>query len=71
MILYTQVHCQYWLTTFKVSFKCNHEEADTRMIFHALTNDRRQKTNVVVCSKDTDVLVLKVFVHTLNKFSEK
>ena len=37
------------------------------MIFHAL----RQKTNVVVCSKDTGVLVLMLFVHALNKIYEK
>ena len=32
-------------------FECNHEKAYIRMIFHAL----QQKTNVAVCSKDTDV----------------
>ena len=43
---------------FKISngvtkvFKCNHEESDTRIIFHAL----QQKANVVVCSKDTDLV---------------
>ena len=48
-------------------FKCNHEEADARMIFHAL----QQKINVVVCSKDTDVLVLLVFAYALNKINKK
>ena len=59
---------------FKISssatkaFECNHEEGDTRIIiFHAL----QQKTNVVVCSKDTDVLVLIVFAYALNKINEK
>ena len=59
--------------TFKISgsvtkiFKCNHEEADTRMIFHAL----QQKTNVAVCSKDRDVLILMVFAYAFNKINEK
>ena len=53
--------------TFKISFECNHEEANTRMIFRAL----QQKANVVVCLKDTDVLVLMVSVYALNKFNEK
>ena len=37
------------------------------MIFHAL----QQKTNVAVCSKDTDVLVLSVFAYALNKINVK
>ena len=59
--------------TFKISssvtkvFECSHEEANTVMIFHTL----QQKTNVVVCSKDTDVLVLMVFAYALNKINEK
>ena len=53
--------------TFKISFECNHEEADSRMIFHAL----KQKTNVLLCSKDTDILVLMVFVYALNKIIGK
>ena len=53
--------------TFKISFECNHEEADSRMIFHAL----KQKTNVLLCSKDTDILVLMVFVYALNKINGK
>ena len=57
---------------FKVSssvtkvFEYNHEEDDTRIIFHGL----QQKSNLVVCSKDTDVLVLMVFAYTLNKINE-
>ena len=43
------------------------EEDDTRIIFHAL----QQKTNVVACSKDTDVLVLMVFAYALNKTNEE
>ena len=48
-------------------FECNHEEADIRITFHAL----QQKTNVVVCSKDTYVLVMMVFAYALNKINEK
>ena len=57
---------------FKISssvtkvFECNHEENDTRIIFHAL----QQKTDVVVCLKDTDVLVLLVFAYALAKINE-
>ena len=36
------------------------------MIFHVL----QQKINVVVYSKDTDILVLMVFVYALNKVNE-
>ena len=37
-------------------FKCNHEEADTRVILHAsLSSD-----NIIVIASDTDVLVLMV-----------
>ena len=48
-------------------FECNHEESNTRIIFHAL----QQKTNVAVYSKDTDVLVLMVFAYALDKINEK
>ena len=37
------------------------------MIFHAL----QQKTNVVLWSKDTDILVLIVFVYSLSKINKK
>ena len=37
------------------------------MIFHALW----QKTNVLVYSKDTDVLVLMVLDYALNKINKK
>ena len=46
-------------------FECNHEEGHTRIICHAL----QQKTNVVVCPKDTDALVLMVFVMLLIKLT--
>ena len=35
--------------------------------FHVL----QQKANVAVCSKDTDVIILMVFVYALNEISEK
>ena len=48
-------------------FECNHEEGETRIIFHVL----QQKTNVAVYLKDADVLVLVVFAYALNKINEK
>ena len=59
--------------TFKISnsaikvFQFNHEEANLRIIFHAL----QQKADAAVCSKDTDVLVLLVFAYVLGKINEK
>ena len=67
MILYSQVLDNNEKETFKISFECNQNKVDTRMIFHAL----QQKTNVVVCSKDTNVLVLMIFVYALDKINEK
>ena len=43
----------------EIIFKSNHEEADTRIILHALQED----TKVVVVSKDTDVLSLLVYAY--------
>ena len=48
-------------------FECNHKTADTWIIFYAL----QQKTNVVLCSKDIDVLVSMVFAYALNKINKK
>ena len=53
--------------TFKISFECNHEEAVTGMIFHAL----KQTTSVAVCAKYTDVVPLMVFVYAFHKINEK
>ena len=39
--------------------QCNHEEADTRLILHAIMC----ATDVVVVCKDTDVLILMVWAH--------
>ena len=44
----------------------NHEEADTKMILHAL----RENTNVVVVARDTDVLVLMVYAYALKDIKE-
>ena len=40
-------------------FSCNHEEADTRMVLHASLDD----VDCVLCSKDTDVLLLLAFAY--------
>ena len=47
--------------------RCNHEEADSRMIYHAL----RSNTNVVVVSKDTDVLILMIYAYALYSIEEE
>ena len=47
-------------------FECNHEESDTRIIYHAL----QQKADVATCLKDMDVLVLMVFAYALTKINE-
>ena len=55
--------------TFKISssvkkvFECNHEEDNTRIIFHGL----QQNTDVVACLKYTDALVLLVFAYDLSE----
>ena len=49
-------------SNFTKVFDSNHKEGDARMIFHAL----QQKTNVLVCSKNTDVVVLVLFACALN-----
>ena len=48
-------------------FENNHEEADTRMVLHALYKN----TNVVISSKDTDVLILLVYMHALKNITSK
>lgn len=39
---------------------CNHEEADTRMLFHAAQASQDGYDKVVICSPDTDVLVISL-----------
>ena len=59
-------------TIFEISssvtnvFERNHKENDTRIIYHAL----QQKTDVAICLKDMDVLVLMVFAYALTKINE-
>ena len=48
-------------------FENNHEEADTSMVLHALYKN----TNVVIVSKDTDVLILLVYMHALKNITSK
>lgn len=43
-----------------VSFKCNHEEADTRIILHILYVLQDGHSNVLVRTVDTDVVVLLI-----------
>ena len=50
------------------NLQCTQEEADTRMIFHAVKADLYFKENsvkgrVIIKSKDTDVLVLAIYYH--------
>ena len=47
----------------EITFKSNHEEADTRIIMHPLQED----TKVVLVSKDTDVLILLVYAYAKYK----
>ena len=42
---------------------CNHEEADTRMLIHAL----RENTNVVIVARDTDVLMIMIYIYALKE----
>jgi hypothetical protein len=44
---------------FSMLYKCNHEEADTRLVLHA----SMENNDVVVVSKDTDVLILLVWAY--------
>ena len=48
-------------------FRCSHEEADTRLVLHALKSD----TDVVVVAKDTDVLVLMIWAYEQQNISKK
>ena len=48
-------------------FECNHEEADYRLVLHALISEQ----DVVVVAKDTDVLVLLVWAYAHFKVQYK
>ena len=44
-------------------FECNHEEADTRMIYHASLEGA---SNVVLCANDSDVFILGTYACALD-----
>ena len=46
--------------------RSNHEEAETKTVLHAL----REKANVVVVARDTDVLVLMVYAYALKDIKD-
>ena len=48
-------------------FESNHEEADTRLVLHALY----KYTNAVIVSKDTNVLILLVYMYALKNITSK
>ena len=48
-------------------YTCNHEEADTRLLVHAL----EEETDIVVVSKDTDVFVLLVYAYCKMESTKK
>ena len=50
-------------SSVKKVFECNHEGGNTRIIFHGL----QQNTDVAVCLKYTNVLVLLVFAYDLTE----
>ena len=51
-----------YLNPKQVLFVCNHEEADTGMIYHASTQD----SYVFISANDSDVLVLGTYACTLD-----
>ena len=46
-----------------VTVECNHEEADTRLVLHALSSEGP----VIVNAKDTDILILMIYACALKK----
>ena len=48
-------------------FQCNHEEADTRLVLHAILAEK----DVVVVAKDTDVLVLMIWAFVALQIKHK
>ena len=46
---------------------CNHHEADTRIILHALNSE----DEVIVVANDTDVLILLVYTYALHHLSRQ
>ena len=66
MILYSQVRCQFWLTT---KMKYSKSQVVSQRFLNAPTKKRITK-NVVVSLKGTDVLVLMFFAYALNEINE-
>ena len=64
-MIFTEADKTWRITSDEASeiFLCSHEEADTRMVLHACLEDN----NVVVVSKDTDVLILLVHAFSIAK----
>ena len=46
-----------------VTVKCNHKEADTRVVLHALSSEGP----VIVKAKDKDILILMIYAYALKK----
>ena len=46
---------------------CNHHEADTRIILHALNSE----DEIIVVANDTDVLILLVYAYALHRLSRQ
>ena len=67
--MFTAGNKTYNLLSGKVEmlFDCHHEEADSRLILHALYS----KNDVVVVSKDTDVLILLIWADIKHNITKK
>ena len=50
----------YLETSAMAELECTHEEADTRMLFHAVRTSSNGFQTIVIRSPDTDVTVLAV-----------
>ncbi|KAJ8888591.1 hypothetical protein PR048_008083 [Dryococelus australis] len=49
-----------------IELRCTHEEADKRIMFHALCTSHSGATSVAICCEDTDVLILSLgFAHLI------
>ena len=51
----------------EVLHECNHEEADTRLVLHAFLAN----TDVVIVSKDTDVMILLVWAYAYHEIKHE
>ena len=50
----------YLETSAMAELECTHEEADTRMLFHAIRKSSNGFQTIVIRSPDTDVAILAV-----------